>query len=121
MDALFARVLDQLTRERRAHTARLPWVGHGDCELGTRAAWCRRVPRHADDALRDAVSRHGDKCHRVMTIDLHHAFDEFFRRLADRVHQPVIAGRRAQAANEIPLTACVFRADRANDVVDWQL
>ena len=120
MDALFARMVEQPTRDCRADTTRLPLVRDGNCELRARAARRGGISRHADDALCVSVSNHGDVGHRVVVIYIHHAFDEFVRRLANRVHQPGVTGGGAQATDEFTFPVCVIRADRTNDVVNWQ-
>lgn len=115
---MFARVFEKSTGDGSADTTRLPLVRDGDCELGTQTTRRSRIPGHADDALLVTTAHHSDECHRMMKIYVHHAFHEFFGRLANREHEPAIARGRAQAANELAFAPRVFRADRANDVVD---
>ena len=121
MDALLACMIEQAKRDRGANTPRLPLVRDGDREFRARAAGRGGIARHADDALRISDSNDGDVGHRVLMVYMHHAFDELVRRLANCVHEPVVAGRRAQAANEFPFPFCVVRADRTYDVVNRQL
>ena len=95
MDAL-------LCAHGRTVDARLPCRHHAIAigprrQLRTRALAARRggISRHADDALCVSVSNHGDVGHRVVVIDIHHAFDEFVRTARER---RTSAGRKREVA-----------------------
>ncbi len=111
VDARHSSLLEQAAGEALA----LPLVGHRHREFRNRWIGAADVARFGDHGLVPILEHLGDERQVVGVVDVGEALDQLRRQMAHRAHEPVVARRRRQIAEEVRRQPLVLGQHGADD------